>query len=76
MKGYPTYSGSSGPDAVEHVGSKRHGHDKIFRVANAHYIARFSGREPVRACIHTEFASLDQKSTTVEWLVPFKHTLR
>lgn len=52
-----TYGGSGGPDAVEHIDSQRNGHDKIFRVADAHHIARFLGWEPVGARIDTEFAS-------------------
>lgn len=47
-----TYGGSCGPDTVEHVGSEGDGHEEIFRVADAHDIARFVLREPVRAGVH------------------------
>ena len=47
-----TYSGSGGPDTVEHVGSEGDGDEEVFRVANAHYVARFVLREPVCAGVH------------------------
>lgn len=68
MKQGLTYSGSGRPDAVEHVGAQGDGYDEIFGVANAHYISRLFGRKPVCACIHTEFALFDQKSTIFEGL--------
>ena len=50
-----TYGGSGGPDAVEHVGSEGDGDEEVFRVADAHYVARFILREPVCAGIHARF---------------------
>ena len=47
-----TYGGSGGPDTVEHVGSEGDGDEEVFRVADAHYVARFILREPVCAGVH------------------------
>ena len=48
-----TYSGSGGPDAVEHVGSQGDGDEEVFGVADAHYVAGFVLRQPVRAGVYT-----------------------
>ena len=53
-----TYRGSGGPDTVEHVGSEGDGNEEVFRVADAHYVARFVLREPVCAGIHARFFPL------------------
>lgn len=50
-----TYSSSRGPDAVEHVRSEGDGDEEVFRVADAHYVARFVLGEPVRAGVYTGF---------------------
>ena len=47
-----TYGGSGGPDTVKHVGSEGDGDEEVFRVADAHYVARFVLREPVCAGVH------------------------
>lgn len=52
--GNNTDSSSCGPNTVEHVRSKGDGDEEIFGVADAHYIARFILREPIRAGIHAE----------------------
>ena len=49
-----TYGGSGGPDAVEHVGSEGDGDEEVFRVADAHYVARFVLREPICAGVHAK----------------------
>ena len=48
-----TYGGSRGPDAVKHVCSKGYGDEEIFRVADAHHVARFVLWQPIRAAVHT-----------------------
>ena len=53
-----TYSGSRGPDAVEHVRSEGDGDEEVFRVADAHYVARLVLGEPVRASVYTGFPTI------------------
>jgi len=43
------HSGPGGPDAVEHVGSQGDGHDEVFGIAYAHYVAGFVLGKPVCA---------------------------
>lgn len=50
-----TYGRSRGPDAVEHVRSEGDGDEEIFGVADAHHVAWFVPREPVRAGVHAGF---------------------
>ena len=56
--GNNTNGSSCGPNAVEHVRSEGDGDEEIFGVADAHYVARFILREPIRAGVHADIMKI------------------